>query len=80
MSQKLEEQYRKAERQRIASERQVDANIRIKESIEQMDQRLHSIEVTVESLKRNLDNYITKHGRLQLEVYQKLSRYLDDWK
>jgi len=79
-NQDLELQFEKAEAEREASERQIEANIRIKERIEKMEQGIHSIQVSVDTLTRRMTEFLNKHGQKQLEAYTKLIKYLDDWK
>lgn len=76
----LELKFQEAEAKRVASERAIDANVRIKERIEKMEQRVHGIQVSVDGLNRKLTEFFNKHGRLQVEVLTKLSKYLDDWR
>lgn len=81
-TQRLEEELVEAEQKREASERRIDANIRIKESIEKMERRLGNLESGFDALTRKLSEFITQQSQLaalEQETLTKLNRYLDDW-
>jgi len=79
----LEDELQKAERERIASERQIEANIRIKESIEVMEQSLIRVEKSVDALTRLLatdHNEKSALRKLERETLMELKEYLANWK
>jgi len=81
-TEQLEERFRRAEGHRLASERQVEANIGIKESLESMEQALKAMERSIDGLTLKLTTFMEQQARvlaLETETLGKLNKYMDDW-